>query len=193
MTYRASWLRESIAGAGDLFVLARTTIPTEIRSLASRLSRCSPQDAGVVSLLPRLTVGQYVLVDPDAADACAVTFVALPRLTRHVRHRRKYTDGQVPPERRFFFRSPDGGHVGTAGSLGGFLRAVERLDDTVLADHAGRGDFSRWVRDVFDDRLLARQLGAIERRWRSEEIRDLRHALERLLSAALRREVRGVD
>jgi hypothetical protein len=47
------------------------------------------------------------------------------------------------------------------------------------------------VRDVLDDRLLARQLGTIERRWRCEEIRDLRHALERLLSSALRRDGRA--
>jgi hypothetical protein len=32
----------------------------------------------------------------------------------------------------------------------------------VLAHHAARGDFSRWVRDVFADLELARQLGKAE-------------------------------
>jgi hypothetical protein len=52
----------------------------------------------------------------------------------------------------------------------------------VLGHHAGRGDFSRWVLDVFSDRELSRQLGKTESRWRRGEITDLRRAIDRLIA-----------
>jgi hypothetical protein len=55
-----------------------------------------------------------------------------------------------------------------------------------------RGDFSRWLLDVFADRELGRQLAKIERRWGRDEIDDLRHAIERLIAAAIKRE-EGAD
>jgi hypothetical protein len=57
----------------------------------------------------------------------------------------------------------------------------------VLGFHATRGDFSRWLLSVFADRELGQQLAKIERRWGRDEIHDLRHAIERLIAAAMRR------
>ena len=57
----------------------------------------------------------------------------------------------------------------------------------MLRFHAARGDFSRWLLDVFADRELGRQLAKIERRWGRDEIHDLRHAIERLLATAMKR------
>jgi hypothetical protein len=102
----------------------------------------------------------------------------------------------LPPERSFFFRAPGGRLVATAENLGAFLDAVWSVDDAVLADHAGRGDFSRWVRDVFANRPVSRQLAKIEQRWGRGEIHDLRATLDRLISMATgraddRNDVRG--
>ena len=52
-------------------------------------------------------------------------------------------------------------------------------------------DFSRWLLDVLADRDLGRQLAKIERRWGRDEIDDLRHAIERLIATAIKREERG--
>jgi hypothetical protein len=59
---------------------------------------------------------------------------------------------------------------------------VETAPDEVLAHHADRGDFSRWVRDVFADVELARQMQKIEGRWRRRELADLRRPLDALIT-----------
>ena len=52
----------------------------------------------------------------------------------------------------------------------------------VLAHHAGRGDFSRWVVDVFGDRTLGHQIRKLEARWARGEIHDLRPRLRELVA-----------
>jgi hydroxymethylpyrimidine pyrophosphatase-like HAD family hydrolase len=193
VTYRASALRASVTQAIDVFLFARTTANKELDFLRSVLDRLpTSRTASVVSTLPHLPQGGFLLVRPDVVDASVQTFVAAPRMTSHVRHLRKYTEGQLPDERRFFFRTPDGRLAATAESLGGFLHAVSRVGEDVLRFHATRGDFSRWLLDVLTDRELGRQLAKIERRWARDEIRDLRHAIEPLIVAAMRR-AEGVD
>jgi len=98
-----------------------------------------------------------------------------------VRHVKKYADSHVPPERRFFFRNHDGRVVAAAESLHGFRHAVVAVPGDVIGYHAARGDFSRWVRDVFADRELARQLEKSVARWRRGEIPDLGRAIDRLI------------
>ncbi len=65
----------------------------------------------------------------------------------------------------------------TVGTLGEFVTALGRVDDEVLDHHAARGDFSRWVLEVFGDRVAGAHLRKIERRWACGEIGDLRQAL----------------
>jgi hypothetical protein len=133
--------------------------------------------------LPGLPPGEFVLGQGrDAGPAEPVTFVPVPRETTHVRHLRKYADGGVPVE-RFSFRRPQGELVATADSLTSFGHALAAIDDAVLAFHAERGDFSRWVLDVFSDPTLGQQFRKTEARWRRGEIRNLRAAMERLVAA----------
>ena len=112
-----------------------------------------------------------------------MTFVAAPRQTVHVRHLTKYVDSHVPPGREFLFRERGDGRVlGSANSLQAFRRVVATAPEELLAYHAERGDFSRWVRDVFADTELARQLGKAETRWRRGELPDLREAIDALIT-----------
>lgn len=187
VTYRASRLRESVLKATDVFLFASTTAAEELDFLRPLLDGLSADAASVVSTLPNLPLGEFLLVRTEGAGALVQTFVAAPRLTSHVRHLRKYAEGRLPDDRCFFFRTPDGRLAATAESLGGFLHAVTRVGEEVLRFHAARGDFSRWLLDVFADRELGRQLAKIERRWGRDEIRDLRHAVERLIVAAMQR------
>ncbi len=59
---------------------------------------------------------------------------------------------------------------------------VATAPDEMLAHHAGHGDFSRWVRGVFADSELARQLRKIEARWRRRELADLRRTIDALIT-----------
>jgi len=180
-TYRPRWLRPSVVKALDVFILARTTAEPELTFLRSCLPAAATGSHGVLASLPGLPPGEFVVVQPEG-DGSALTFVAAPRETSHVRHLTKYADALVPSGERFLFRRPDGSAVAAAQSLHDFRRVVAVVEDAVLAHHAGRGDFSRWVLDVFSDHELARQLRKTEARWRRGELPDLRGAIGRLVS-----------
>lgn len=183
VTYRPSWLRERVIQAVDIFVLARTTGSEELAFLGSTLPAVVSEGAGISEALARLPRGEFLLVQRNRGrQPSALTFVAAPRQTVHVRHLTKYVDSCVPPGREFRFRGPDGRVRAAADSLHSFRRVVENAPDDVLAHHAEHGDFSRWVRDVFADAELARQLRKIEARWRRRELADLRRTIDALIS-----------
>jgi len=183
VTYRPSWLREQVTEAVDVFVLARTTGSEELAFLAWTLPAVVSEGAGISEALARLPRGEFLLVQRNRArHPSALTFVAAPRQTVHVRHLTKYVDSRVPPGREFRFRGPDGRVRAAADSLHSFRRVVETAPDDVLAHHAEHGDFSRWVRDVFADVELARQLRKIEARWRRRELADLRRTIDALIT-----------
>ena len=166
--------------AVDVVVLARTTASAELAFLRSWLAERAGGNEGAVSILANLPRGEFVLV--QAGEPRALTFTATPRDTPHVRHLKKYADSKVSPEQRFVFRHPDGREVASAESLNHFRRVVAAVEDRVLAYHAARGDFSRWVLDVFTDPELGGQLRKIEARWRRGEVPDPRQAIERLIA-----------
>jgi len=182
VTYRPRWVRAAVIRVVDVFVLARTTAPDELAFLHSALPAVDGNEA-VSAALSRLPRGQFLIVQRDPGGrATAVTFVAAPRQTVHVRHLTKYVDSHVPPGREFLFREAGGRVLGSANSLQAFRRVVAITPEELLAYHAERGDFSRWVRDVFADTELARQLGKAEARWRRGELPDLREAIDALIT-----------
>jgi hypothetical protein len=174
VTHRASWLRPAVIDSVDVVVLARTTRAEELAFLGARMA------ASGVAAAPALPAREFLLAERGGPP---VTFVAPPRLTRHVRHLHKYVDREVAPHHRFAFQLPGEEPVAVAATLGEFAGAVGRVSDAVLEHHAARGDFSRWVLDVFGDRQLGGALRKIERRWSLGEIGDLRDALARPLLA----------
>jgi hydroxymethylpyrimidine pyrophosphatase-like HAD family hydrolase len=180
VTYRTSWLRESALGALDVLILARTTDEAELDFLRMRLAGLPDTTRMSVSALGDLLPGEFVLVTRPGTGA--ISFIAAPRATPHVRHLRKYADSTVPCGASFVFRDRAGHGVATADSLASFRDRLWAIDDGILAHHAGRGDFSRWVHDVFSDQLLAAQLRKTERRWSRGEISDLRGAIADLIA-----------
>jgi hydroxymethylpyrimidine pyrophosphatase-like HAD family hydrolase len=183
VTYRPSWLPEAVIRAVDLFVLARTTAAEELTFLGSTLPGNVSDAGGLSETLARMPRGEFLLIPRDRdGHHRALTFVAAPRQTVHVRHLTKYVDSCVPPGREFLFRGPDGQVRASADSLHSFRRVAATAPDEVLAHHAEHGDFSRWVGDVFADPELARQLRKIEARWRRGELADLRRLIDGLIT-----------
>jgi len=183
VSYKGSWLRELVLKAMDVLILARTTIPEELVFLRRLLDECAGIGVEAASILPGLPRGEFLIIQPDrAGERSALTFVAAPRETPHVRHLKKYADSRVPPEHRFFFRHPDGRLAATAESLNEFRQKIMVVDDEVLNYHTGRGDFSRWMLDIFSDQELARDLRKTERRFCRGEISELRRAIDLLIA-----------
>ena len=164
------------------------------RLVAARYSVCviDPEgDYRVLAHLPGVTWTEVHepddverALDGHLQDPAASTVLDLSSLpqTVHVRHLTKYVDSCVPPGQEFRFRGPDGRVRASADSLHSFRRVAATAPDNVLAHHAEHGDFSRWVRDVFADAELARQLRKIEARWRRRELADLRRTLDALIT-----------
>lgn len=85
-----------------------------------------------------------------------------PSQTERRRHRRKYAEGELPPDRSFYFRGPDGKLNLRAQNLLLFIQLADGVDDDTWLHHLGQGDYSRWMRDCVKDQGLAEQVGAIE-------------------------------
>jgi len=119
------------------------------------------------STLAKLADGEAVLLRSSQETGGKLQrFSYLPRLTAHVRHRSKYFDVPIPAGREFVFTA-DGRTVGPAcRSLKEFIASLENLPAGVLDGHARRGDFSRWIADVFHDHPLASDLRKLEQRCR---------------------------
>jgi hypothetical protein len=181
VTYKPSWLRPSVLQGIDTLVLARTTTPREVSFLHDMLAGAGEGGQRAISVLPDLPSGEFVLIQPYGATD-VLTFAPSPRQMPHVRHLRKYADSRVPDDQRFFFRGPNGHIVTTADSLSAFRQALAAVPDEILAHHAARGDFSRWVLDVFGDRTLGHQIRKLEARWSRGEMHDLRPRLQELVA-----------
>lgn len=113
-----------------------------------------------------------------------------PRITRmriapgkreHRRHTRKYAEGELGPDRSFYFRGPKGTLNLRAQNLILFLQLADGVDDDTWLHHLRAGDYSRWIRDKVKDEALAERVGEIERahdRDPLESRRRMREAIE---------------
>ena len=85
------------------------------------------------------------------------------RRVHHRRHLRKYTEGELPPERSFFFRGPAGALNLRAANLARFVELAEGVDEATWAHHLAAGDYSTWLRQMIKDPTLADEIDAIGR------------------------------
>ena len=70
------------------------------------------------------------------------------------RHRRKYAEGELPPERSFYFRGPANALNLRAQNLILFMQMGDGVDDETWQFHLGNGDYARWFRDGIKDESL---------------------------------------
>ena len=96
------------------------------------------------------------------SDAGPLVFrTSSPRAERR-RHVRKYAEGELGPDRSFYFRGPDNRLNLRAQNLGLFVQIAEGVDDATWLHHLERGDYSRWFREAIKNEDLAREAAAIE-------------------------------
>jgi hydroxymethylpyrimidine pyrophosphatase-like HAD family hydrolase len=86
----------------------------------------------------------------------------LPAALVHRRHKRKYAQGELGPDRSFYFRGPHGKLKLRAQNLVVFLQIAEGVDEPTWLFHLRRGDYSRWFREHIKDEALARSIEQIE-------------------------------
>jgi hydroxymethylpyrimidine pyrophosphatase-like HAD family hydrolase len=108
-----------------------------------------------------LGVGEVLLFSTKDASCRRVRLE--PPTTEQRRHTRKYAVGQLPPDRSFYFRGPEGKLNLRAQNLLQFLEVAAGVDDDTWTYHFRQGDYSRWFRDVIKDSELAAAAAAVER------------------------------
>jgi hydroxymethylpyrimidine pyrophosphatase-like HAD family hydrolase len=163
----------------NLFVAVGPTAPELLRQFAALRGTPLTERTQAVAAAAPVEVGEVLLWSADD-DTCRRIRLAPPSAEQR-RHTRKYAVGQLPPDRSFYFRGPQGKLNLRAQNLLQFLEVAAGVDDDTWAYHFGRADYSRWFRDVIKDSELASAAAAIERdRFLSREdaLAALRSAVE---------------
>jgi hypothetical protein len=128
-----------------------------------------------------LESGEVLLWRRHTGEAARKIHIA-PGRTERRRHSRKYAEGELSPDRSFYFRGPQGQLNLRAQNLMLFLQLADGVDDPTWLHHLGQGDYSRWFREEIKDEELAAEAATIEGKASvspSESRSQIRKAVER--------------
>jgi hypothetical protein len=167
VTYCASRLPQALLANTEVTIVTCESNPAETEALRTRCAGDTGIDGSRWAFLGHLKIGQAValpIIEETGGDLRLFTIA--PRLTPHVRHREKYVDVPVSSHRAFVF-SANGQPQHRIRTLRQFVCELENAPPSAMAGYLTRGDFSRWIRDVFGDRALADELRALEERYRT--------------------------
>jgi len=178
VTYRISDLSPEILRASEAVIVTRVDDRRQALALLALAPRGGTSSEGL-ALLADLAIDEAVLL-PGAFESGDLfkRFRVAPRLTAHVRHRHKYADVPVRLDQEFVFTRegrPTGMRARTVRDL---LSALPALPNDVVQGHLARGDFRRWIEDVFGDSELGRAIQHLER----EDVSSVRDALQRAIA-----------
>jgi len=118
----------------------------------------APPALGSRTLKPDETLAWF----RDSSETPFVFQTTVPRAERR-RHRRKYAEGELPPDLCFYFRGPDGKLNLKAQNLAMFLQLADGVDDETWLFHLKNGEIAGWFRSVIKDSELALQAELIQR------------------------------
>ena len=127
-----------------------------VRSLCAATRRPAP----AWSPAP-LATGEALHWSPAGSGPPVVFRFEPPRAERQ-RHVRKYAEGELGPDRSFYFRGPGQRLNLRAQNLTLFLQMADGVDDETWMHHLRRGDYSRWFREAIKNPELAAEASAVE-------------------------------
>ena len=110
-----------------------------------------------------LESGEILLWRRECASS-PIKVQTYPCKSQQQRHHRKYAEGELPPDRSFYFHGPEGKLNLRAQNLMLFLQLADGLDDATWEYHLRRGDYERWfLESIKDDALSAKAKRIAER------------------------------
>jgi hydroxymethylpyrimidine pyrophosphatase-like HAD family hydrolase len=110
---------------------------------------------------PSLRTGEALIWGGPDLDGPA-RFLVEPCKGERRRHQRKYAEGELPPERSFYFRGADGHLNLRAQNLTWFRQLAAGVDDETWMHHLRQGDYSHWIGQVLKDPSLAKVVQEVE-------------------------------
>lgn len=140
----------------DLAVAVGDDPETTLGDLCSALGEPPPATTGAP-----LARGEVLLWDRRRGGETR-RVQSMPTRGDHHRHRRKYAEGELAPERSFYFRGPAGKLNLRAQNLSLFTQLASGVDDETWEFHLGRGDYSQWFREKIKDPELADEAARVE-------------------------------
>jgi len=186
VSYLASRLHPDVLAAAQATVVTRESDPSEVASLLKLCGACTKRRSMDEwrHLFEHLPVGEAVVLPHTEEAHGDVRHIRLaPRLTPHVRHLAKYIDVPVPASRAFVFSTGRGSDRPRACTLREFVEVLDQTPVAALDGHLQRGDFSRWIDDVFGDHLLAAEVRDLEAEYRVRRIPEVRGRIEQAVRA----------
>lgn len=107
--------------------------------------------------------GQTLMWDRTSTRPPEVLEIA-PGTGERRRHKRKYAEGELPPDRSFYFRGPAGQLNLRAQNLLLFMQMGEGVDEQTWQYHLKAHDYSTWINEMIKDESLAAVIREIEAR-----------------------------
>ena len=165
VTYCASRLPPRLLAATEVMIVTCESNHEEVEALYRRCAACQAVDSAAWrKLLCHVSTGQAVALPiTEEAGGELRLFNIGRRLTQHVRHREKYVDVPVTEQKGFVFGAP--APSARARTLREFVTILEAHPARAMKAYLQRGDFSRWIADVFGDRALAAEIREQEARY----------------------------
>jgi hypothetical protein len=162
---------------------------TDLEAFRTALATLARDGAPVQEVrVPRALEGRGPLQRHEAVlgwaapdDAGTVRFELARRRVEHRRHVRKYTEGELPPDRSFYFRGPKGALNLRAANLVRFRELAEGVDEATWVHHLEEGAYSTWLREKIKDPELADEVAEVETA-RDVPPRDSRRQVLELIS-----------
>jgi hydroxymethylpyrimidine pyrophosphatase-like HAD family hydrolase len=102
----------------------------------------------------------FVWLKGKKEPPCRVRVV--PSRGQRRRHIRKYAEGDLGPERSFYFQGPEKKLHLQAQNLILFMQLADGIDDETWDFHLRQGHYSRWFREVIKDEVLAAEAARVE-------------------------------
>ena len=140
----------------DVAIFVGAQAPSVLREF------CSALGLSEIGPLPATIDSGAALVWFRDATTPAVQIVPAHPEEEHLRHRRKYAEGNVG-EKSFYFRGPEGRLNLRAQNLIIFMQIAQGIDDETWLFHLRKGDYSHWFREDIKDPDLAREAEEVER------------------------------
>ena len=128
-----------------------------IRSFSEKLGKGPPS-------MPQkeLAAGEAIVWERQSGEQ-PFWIRSIPSKGERQRHRRKYAEGELPPDRSFYFRGPEGKLNLRAHNLQLFLQMADGVDDETWVHHLSKGDYSGWFHTGIKDEDLAAAASEVEK------------------------------
>jgi hydroxymethylpyrimidine pyrophosphatase-like HAD family hydrolase len=156
VTVHPDQVSEAILTSVGLIVAIGRTPEETIRLFTETLGQAAPTMARQ-NLEPGEAIGWWRRVGSEP-----FWFRSLAPQAERRRHVRKYAEGELRPEKSFYFRGPEGKLNLRAQNLMLFLQLADGVDAETWLYHLRQGHYSAWFRSAIKDEGLAAAAAEVE-------------------------------